>query len=119
MLFGLTPAEAAADPAGAAYGSSVFEIEYNVSRPLGDPMEDLIAAFFTGLPYDFVPLLVAFSGGSADGPLRAASSCPEGTSGRAWTVQTGLIRAAIHNAFKGALVDAFPAEWVEIQPECN
>jgi len=118
VLFGLTPPEAAADPAGAAYGSSVFEIEYNVSRPLGDPMEDLIALFFTGLPYDSLPLFVAFSGGG-DGPLRADSGCPEGTSGTAWTVQTGLILAGIHNGFRGALGDAFPAEWVEIRPECD
>ena len=118
VLFGLIPAEAAADPAGAAYGSSVFEIEYNVSRPLGDSMEDLIALFFTGLPYDSLPLFVAFSG-RADGPLRAASGCPEGTSGRAWAAQTGLISAGIHNGFRGALVDAFPAEWVEIRSECN
>ena len=94
-------------------------------------MEDLIQMFFGGadvdgdtvvdvppLPYDSFPLFVAFSG-RADGELRAASGCPEGTSGRASTVQTGLIGAAIHNGFKGALVDAFPAEWVEIRPECN
>ena len=118
ILFGLTPAEAAADPEQAAYGSSLFEIEYNVARAPGAPMEDLIALFFTGLPYDSLPLFVAFSG-SADGELRAASGCAEGTAGRAWTVQTGLILAAIHNGFDGALADAFPAEWVEIKPTCN
>jgi hypothetical protein len=118
VLFGLTPPEAAADPAGAAYGSSILDVDYNVARAPGGPMEDLILLFFGGLPYDSLPLFVSFSG-SADGELRAASGCPEGTSGRAWTVQTGLILAGIHNGFKGALGDAFPAEWVEIRPECN
>jgi len=129
LLFGLTPPEAAADPGQAAYGSSLFEIEYDVNRAPGAPMEDLIRMFF-GCPdfpngciapwlgYDAAPLFVAFTG-SAEGPLREASGCPEGTSGRASTVQTGLIRAAIHNGFKGALADAFPAEWVEIRPECQ
>ena len=118
VLFGLTPAEAAADPPAAAYGSSNFQVEYNVARPPGAPMEDLIALFFGGLPYDSLPLMVAFAG-SANGPLRAASGCPEGTAGRASATQTGLILAGIRNGFRGALVDAFPAEWVDIRPECN
>lgn len=126
ISFGISALElmGGADPSAAAYGSSLFQIEYNVSRALGAPMEDLIQMFFGGLPpvpplpYDALPLFVGFSGG-ARGPLRSASGCPEGTSGQAWTVQTGLIGAAIHNGFKGALVDAFPAEWVEILPECE
>lgn len=118
ILFGLTPAEAAGNPGGAAYGSSLFDVEYQVARAPGAPMEDLIALFFGGLPYDSLPLFAGFTG-SADGPLRAASGCPEGTLGRASAVQTGLILAAIHNGFTGALGDAFPAEWVEIRPECD
>ena len=118
VLFGLTPTEAAADPGGAAYGSSLLEVEYEVARAPGAPMEDLIALFFVGLPYDSLPLFAAFTG-SADGPLRAASGCAEGTTGRASTTQTGLILAGIHNGFRGALGDAFPAEWVDIRPECN
>jgi hypothetical protein len=94
--------EAGADPARAAYGSSRFGIEYNVSRPPGAPMEDLIQLFFGGLAYDSLPITVTFSG-SAEGELRAPSGCPEGTPGRAWAVQTGLIAAGFHSGFKGAL----------------
>jgi hypothetical protein len=120
VSFGVSAEElkAGANPAAAAYGSSSLELNYNVSRPPGEPMEDLIALFFGGLDYDSLPLAVTFSG-RADGELRAASGCPEGTPGRAWTVQTGLILAGIHNGFKGALGDAFPAEWLEIRPECQ
>ena len=126
IVFGFSALELAqgADPSQAAFGSSVFQIEYNVSRASGAPMENLIQMFFGGtdpvppLGYDALPLFVGFSGG-ADGPLRAASGCAEATSGSAWTVQTGLIGAAIHNGFNGALADAFPAEWVELRPECN
>jgi len=120
VAFGVSAEEllAGADPERTAYGSSSFELEYNVSRPPGDPMEDLIALFFDGLAYDSLPIAVTFSG-SAEGELREPSGCPEGTLGRAWTVQTGLILAGIHNGFKGALGDAFPAEWLEIRPECQ
>ena len=118
VVFGLTPAEAATNPGGAAYGSSLFEVEYNVARAPGTPMEDLMQLFFGGLPYDSLPLFVGFTG-SANGRLRAASGCAEGTVGRASTTQTGLILAGIHNGFSGALVDAFPAEWLEIRPNCN
>jgi hypothetical protein len=52
---------------------------------------------------------------NATGPLHAASGFPEGSTGRLDVVQTGLIKPAISNGFKGALSDAFPAERVDLR----
>src|SRR5262249_13012047 len=53
---------------------------------------------------------------SATGPLHAEADLgPEGSAGRLDVVQTGLIKPAINNGFKGALSDAFPAERVDLR----
>src|SRR5262249_1615003 len=51
----------------------------------------------------------------ADGPLRAAYGVPDNTPGRAQITQNGLIFAGSRNGFKGGLLDAFPAEHIDLQ----
>ena len=106
------PPEEVAEGAEAALGDSTFEVVYVVDRAQGGPMEDLIDVAFTGGG----SLLFASFFATADGTFREASGFGEGAPGRASVQQTGLILPGIHNGFKGALSDAFPAEWIDMHP---
>src|SRR5262245_51220364 len=114
LFFGTTPQDVinGADP---ALGNCTLEAEYVAPRAPGGPMEDLFAGLFGLACPNPVPLDLRFVrfAGNADG------ECRDGSASLLNVTQTGLVAAAIHNGFQGALGDAFPAEWVELRPECN
>jgi len=123
VVFGTTPDDVAGG-ASPTLGNASFELEYVVERAPGGPMEDVFAAlFFDGtsdwvcspapvsLPFEDLHLL-GFAG-TAGGP------CSDGSASRFSVVQTGLIGAAFKNGFRGALGDAFPAEFINIRPGCD
>jgi hypothetical protein len=112
-LFGATPTEVAAGEADPSLGDSLLELVYIVPREPGEPMEDLVQVAF--LPDEGQELLRVSFHASASGVFREASGFVEGTAGHASVQQVGLIGAAIHNGFRGALGDAFPAEWINLQ----
>ena len=111
---------------GPTLGNCSFEAEYVVARAPGDPMEDVFAALFfdpknkkdwrcrptpTSLPFEDLHF-VGFAG-------NAQGQCRDGSASQLSVVQTGLIGTAFQNGFRGALGDAFPAEFVGFQPECQ
>jgi hypothetical protein len=111
-LFGATPSEVAkgAEP---SLGDCLFKVTYIVPRAPGEPMEDLVQVVFDPVKGTELSFVAFFA--DAFGTFRAASGFEEGTLGHASTQQTGLIGAAIQNGFQGALADAFPAEWINLQ----
>jgi hypothetical protein len=108
-IFGATPSEVAAGAKPPGLGDSLLEVVYIVDRVPGGPMEDLVHVIFQTADWLFVKFIAA-----ASGEFRGASGFPEGTAGRASTQQTGLLGPAVHNGFRGALGDAFPAEWINL-----
>ena len=124
LVFGTTPDDVSGG-ASPTLGKASFELEYVVARSLGDPMEDVFAGFFVQFgepgwvcspetpPIAFEDLHFLGFAGTAGGP------CADGSASQFSVVQTGLIGAALTNGFRGALGDAFPAEFITIRPECN
>ena len=112
-LFGATPSEVGAQAADPSLGDSRLDLVYIVPREPGGPMEDLVQVAF--LPEEGQELVRVSFFASASGAFREASGFGEGALGRASAQQTGLIGAAIRNGFQGALADAFPAEWINLQ----
>jgi hypothetical protein len=112
-LFGATASEVAKG-AQPSLGDSLLEVRYIVPRAPGEPMEDLVAVVFTTADWSFVSFFA-----NASGEFTAASEFGEGTPGRASTQQTGLLGPAFDNGFRGALVDAFPAEWIDLHSTGN
>jgi len=112
-LFGATPSEVGAQEADPSLGDSLLELVYIVPREPGEPMEDLVQVAFLAEEGQELVRVSFFA--SASGAFREASGLGEGTLGRASAQQTGLIGAAIRNGFQGALADAFPAEWINLQ----
>jgi len=104
-----------------ALGDSHFRIVFKNTAP-GAPLPDLVcinagpscptvAACPAGFEIDFLSVQQ-----TATGPLRAASGLgPDGTPGRLTVIQTGLIKPGLANGFKGALVDGFPVEMIELR----
>jgi hypothetical protein len=121
LLFGARAQDLIADPATTpALGDVHLRIVFKNTAP-GAPLPDLVcinqgpdcpnvAPCPAGFEIDFFMV-----NGNATGPLHAVSGAPEGSAGRLDVVQTGLIKPAINNGFKGALSDAFPAERVDLR----
>jgi hypothetical protein len=96
-------------------GDSLLEAVYVVPRAPGAPMEDLVQVVFTTPPdWSFVKFFAM-----ASGEFTAASEFGEGTPGSASTQQAGLLGPALRNGFRGALGDAFPAEWIDLHVTGN
>jgi hypothetical protein len=95
-------------------GDSLLEAIYVVPRAPGGPMEDLVQVVFTTVDWSFVKFFA-----TASGEFTAASEFGEGTPGRASTQQAGLLGPALNNGFRGALVDAFAAEWINLHVTGN
>ena len=120
LLFGAR-AQDVAFGAAPALGDSHLRIVFKNTAP-GAPLPDLVcinhdfgcpavAACPPGFEIDF--LIVQQN---SSGPLHAIAGLgPEGTPGRLTVTQTGLIKPAINNGFKGALIDAFPVERIELR----
>jgi hypothetical protein len=97
-----------------------FRLVFKNTAP-GAPLPDLVcinqgpdcpnvASCPAGFEIDFLSVYA-----NATGPLHALAGLgPEGTPGRLVVTQTGLIKPGIHNGFRGALSDAFPAESIEL-----
>jgi hypothetical protein len=120
LTFG-SRAQDVATGATPALGDSHLRVVFKNTAP-GAPLPDLIcinagpgcptaAPCPAGFEIDFLSVQE-----NAAGPLRAASGLgPDGTPGRLIVDQIGLIKPAIANGFKGALVDAFPVENIELR----
>jgi hypothetical protein len=120
LTFG-SRAQDVATGATPALGDSHLRVVFKNTAP-GAPLPDLIcinagpgcptaAPCPAGFEIDFLSVQE-----NATGPLRAASGLgPDGTPGRLIVDQIGLIKPAIANGFKGALVDAFPVENIELR----
>jgi hypothetical protein len=122
LLFGWRAQDLIADPTRTpALADQHFRLVFTNTAP-GAPLPDIvcinssqcpnvIAACPTGFELEFL-----MSQASAGGQLHALAGLgPEGTPGRLILTQTGLIQPAIRNGFQGALVDAFPAEAIELR----
>jgi hypothetical protein len=95
----------------AALGDSFLQVVFINPMP-GHPLPDLIQLF--GFPEEGQQLRSFSFYASADGTLRAAFGVPEGTPGRAHTVQTGILfRMTPSTPFK---VDGFAAEQINLKP---
>lgn len=121
LLFGYRAQDLIANPAlRPALADVHFRVVFTIPAP-GTPLPDLVclnqgpdcpnvAPCPQGFELDFLSVEA-----SATGPLHALAGLgPEGTTGRLVVTQTGLIKPAIKNGFKGALSDAFPAESVDL-----
>jgi hypothetical protein len=107
LLFGYRAQDLIANPAlTPALGDVHFHVEFVNTAP-GAALPDLVCGCFD---FDFI-----FAQASITGPLHAPV-WPEGTPGRLSVAQTGLIKPGVNNGFKGALVDAFPAESIDLKP---
>jgi hypothetical protein len=104
----LAPAALAAHDA--ALGDAEMEIRLINTAP-GAPIPDLVDAFILGNAQAGQELRFIRINGQATGALRAASGFPEGASGRAAVVQTGVLQAGFH----GAVGDGFPVERVTLR----
>jgi len=111
--FGYRPAEIAADPSKVpALGESHLHVVFKNPAP-GADLPDLVDAFILGNAAPGQELVFLAFRGTATGPLRAPSGLgPEGTPGRCFVVQTGIL---FRGPFKGATADGFPAELVELR----
>lgn len=122
LLFGVRAQDLIANPnATPALGTVHLHVVFKNTAP-GAPLPDLVSLASGPDCPDLALLPPGFEletlsiNGSFSGPLHAdAGLGPDGTPGNLIVTQTGLIRTAINNEFKGALSDAFPAERVELR----
>lgn len=111
LLFGTrfdkSLANAVPSGASATLGDSFLKVVFK--HYVGEPLPDLVQLIFSPSAGQ-VLLSISFSV-SADGPLRSAFGVPDGTPGQAHVVQTGLFATQ----FKGATIDAFPVEIINLK----
>jgi hypothetical protein len=104
VLFGATP-EDVASGATPALGDLALEYVYIVDRAPGAAMEDIMEVIFLGRG----DLMFVSFAGMADGLIA------NGGAGQLTVTQSAPVTAAIRNAFRGALADAFPVEMIRLQ----
>jgi hypothetical protein len=122
LLFGFRAQDLIADPSTVpALGDIHFRLEFKNTAP-GAPLPDLLCINSGADCPSVAPCPAGFeidllsADASVTGALHALAGLgPEGTPGRLIVTQTGLVDPAIHNGFKGALSDAFPAERVGLR----
>lgn len=109
LLFGNYAPEVLNEGKEPALGESFFELKFINNAPPGGPLPDLVQLVFFTEP-DQELLFIALRT-RARGELHEAFGVPEGTSGRATVVQTGLFMTGFH----GAVADGFPVERVDLK----
>lgn len=111
--FGYRAAEIAADSSKVpALGESHLQVVFKNTMP-GADFPDLVDAFILGNAASGQELVYIAFRGTATGPLRLPAGLgPEGTPGRCFVVQTGVL---FRGPFMGATADGFPAELVELR----
>ncbi len=111
--FGYRAAEIAADSSKVpALGESHLQVVFKNPTP-GADRPDLVDAFILGNAAPGQELVFVAFRGTATGPLRPPAGLgPEGTPGRCFVIQTGVL---FKGPFKGATADGFPAELVELR----
>lgn len=112
VLFGERPKDIL-EGKGATLGDSLLKVVFINTAP-GDPMPDLAQLAFFQKPGQEL-LSIVFSA-EADGTLRSAFGVPDGTSGKAKVIETGLIFVATNKANSQSRValDGFPAERIDL-----
>jgi hypothetical protein len=113
-LFGFRAPDIVADPLNnqPALGNSDLQVVFK-NTALGAPLPDLVACFILGTcPAEIELVSISFRGTATGALHESAGLGPEGTPGRCFVVQTGIL---YRSSFKGATADGFPAEIVELR----
>ena len=108
LLFGHRAPEVL-DGEESALGDSFLHVKLINTAP-GADIPDLLQVFIA--PEEGQEVVFLATNASATGPLRELFGVPDGTPGRATVVQTGLCMPPA----QGPVWDAFPAEWIKLQP---
>lgn len=89
-------------------GSMTLVVDFINPAP-GDPLPDLLQIL--AAPLEGQEVLKLLMRARADGDLRAAFGVPDGTRGRFYTTQNGLLMTP----FMGAVADGFPVERIRLR----